>query len=45
MLCRAMKVILFALLISIIFAPVSTVFGSTIAVIAVILGLLYILED
>lgn len=45
MFCRTMKVVLLALIISIVFIPVSTVFGSTVAVIALLLGLLYILDE
>lgn len=44
MLCKAAKIILAVLFISVIAFPVSVVFGSTIALITVILGLIYILE-
>lgn len=45
MFCRTMKVVLLALIISIVCIPISAVFGSTVAVIALILGLLYILDE
>lgn len=44
MLCKTAKFILAVLLISVIAFPISIIFGSTTALIAIILGLVYILE-
>lgn len=44
MLCKTAKFILAVLLICAVALPISIIFGSTIALIAIILGLVYILE-
>lgn len=45
MLCKTAKLILAVLLICAIAMPVSIVFGSVVAIIATLLGLIYIFEE